>query len=631
MDGLVSFLLAIVGLGMLILIHELGHYFMALKAGMRVEAFSIGFGTPIFSFMHRGVRVSVCWIPVGGYVKIAGMEKGSKAPPEEGFFAKSPFARIQVALWGPLANILFALVAFTCIWILGGREKPYGDVSPRIGWVDPQSALYAKGVRPGDKIISYNGAALRGAKDHFYAAMTAGPSLRVDVERRQQSPVTMLITPYQHPQAIESGILTTGVLAPANFLIWDPSIASPLEDSGIRPKDRLLWIDGQPLFSSMQLSAILNNGCQYVTILREGKYVNVQVTRALVGELNVTQEVRGELSDWQYEGGLLSKKLNELWFIPYNINSTNVVESSLSLIDIDAKTRHQEGETLLPGDKIVAIAGIPVHTSTDLLLALQEKRVLVAVERGLPQSPTLDQADSLLIAPYQSPDFLKLVQSIGTPSQLKESGNFLLLKPIVPKTRKALLESMGRKTEETSKEELKALQSVEDPRAREALEHSLQLRDRQLMLGLVGVHDEVVLYNPTPLQICTSIVHEIYQTIEALFGGYLSPRWMSGPIGILHVIQQQWSVSAREALFWLGTISLNLALLNLLPLPVLDGGYILFALFEIVTGIRFKVETIEKIVLPFAVLLIILLVYLTYHDVIRIASHLLSSWSSWGG
>jgi regulator of sigma E protease len=84
-------------------------------------------------------------------------------------------------------------------------------------------------------------------------------------------------------------------------------------------------------------------------------------------------------------------------------------------------------------------------------------------------------------------------------------------------------------------------------------------------------------------------------------------------------------------LFWLGTISLNLAILNLLPLPVLDGGYVLLSLFELVTGRRLKLETIEKIVLPFAVLLILLLLYLTYNDVVRLFSRFFSSLGFWRG
>ena len=68
-------LLAALALGFLIFIHELGHYFIARREGMIVEVFAIGFGKPIFSWYIDGVKWQVCWLPFGGYVKIAGMEK----------------------------------------------------------------------------------------------------------------------------------------------------------------------------------------------------------------------------------------------------------------------------------------------------------------------------------------------------------------------------------------------------------------------------------------------------------------------------------------------------------------------------------------------------------------------------
>jgi regulator of sigma E protease len=100
---------------------------------------------------------------------------------------------------------------------------------------------------------------------------------------------------------------------------------------------------------------------------------------------------------------------------------------------------------------------------------------------------------------------------------------------------------------------------------------------------------------------------------------------MSGPIGIVQVVHDNSMVSLKEALFWLGAISLNLGILNLLPLPVLDGGTICFALYELITGKRLKTKTLEKLIIPFALLLIGFFVFLTYHDLARI----FSSWSRW--
>src|SRR5579883_729580 len=120
--------LALLGLGFLIFIHELGHYFVAKKVGMKVEAFSIGFGKPLYVWERNGVKWQFCVLPFGGYVRIAGMEKKGALEPHqipEGFYGKKPKERIKVALAGPLVNLVFALFMFTLIWAFGGRTKPF--------------------------------------------------------------------------------------------------------------------------------------------------------------------------------------------------------------------------------------------------------------------------------------------------------------------------------------------------------------------------------------------------------------------------------------------------------------------------------------------------------------------------
>jgi regulator of sigma E protease len=76
-ESILYLALAILGLGFLIFIHELGHYIVARREGMRVEVFAIGFGKPIYSWMFQGVKWQICMLPFGGYVKIAGMQKES--------------------------------------------------------------------------------------------------------------------------------------------------------------------------------------------------------------------------------------------------------------------------------------------------------------------------------------------------------------------------------------------------------------------------------------------------------------------------------------------------------------------------------------------------------------------------
>ena len=110
-SSLLYIILAGLGLSLIVFIHELGHFIMARRAGMRVEVFSIGFGKPIFSWMHKGVKWKVCFLLFGGYVKIAGMERENDLEPHEikdGFYCSTPLNRIKVAFMGPLVNIFFA-------------------------------------------------------------------------------------------------------------------------------------------------------------------------------------------------------------------------------------------------------------------------------------------------------------------------------------------------------------------------------------------------------------------------------------------------------------------------------------------------------------------------------------------
>ncbi len=635
--SLLYLLLAIIGLGFLIFIHELGHFWMARRVGMRVESFGIGFGRPIFTILHNGVKWNICWLPFGGYVKIAGMEKEDGKEPEDitdGFFGKSPWDRIKVAIMGPLTNLVFAFLVFCVIWATGGREKNYADVTNKIGWVDPQSELYKAGVRPGDIILAYNGEPVRGEKGHFHAAMTSGDNilvegLRWNKQKHAYEPFSLQVKPYQHPQAVESGILTTGVFNSASFIIYpkhnqELPKGSPLIGSGIEPGDRILWVDGEPIYSLAELSSVLNDGKSLITIERDGHYLQRRVPRVVLEDLKLSNQVREELADWQYEGGLKNTKFQKLYFVPYNLTPDCMVEGRLSYIDLDkkdestSKTHFSEvNEPLQEGDIIVAVDGTPVDSTVDFLKNIQTHKAVLITQK-MPQD-SKQATDALFDSEFHGKNLIEIVNSIGTSQPIMQKGSLKLLQPVTPKSRQELMQLADKElSQKEAEEEKKIIQAIDDPEKRAYALKFLETRQKQLLLGLPGVDDMQVSYNPDPFQMFGDIVDEVVHTLEALVGGFLNPKWLSGPIGIVQVIHVQWMSGAKEALFWLGAISLNLGLLNLLPLPVLDGGYICLSLFEIVTGKRLKAKTIEKIVVPFAVALIAFLVYLTYHDLIRL-------------
>lgn len=643
--SLIYVLLAILALSFLIFIHELGHYWMARRVGMRVETFAIGFGQPIYTWERDGVKWQIGWILFGGYVKIAGQEADSEKDPYEvpgGFFSKSPLDRIKVALMGPLTNLVFALLVFSLLWVDGGREKNFSDFTKKIGWLDPHSELYADGVRPGDEIVAFDDNEYSSSKDLLYAPMTSSGEMtvngfHVDYANGKKTPFTYQIKPYPHPGAIEKGIMTTGILQPANYVIYNriqgkdnplPE-GSPLKDSGIEYGDRIVWVDGEQIYSVQQLNHVLNDGRALLTIQRGSQILLRRAPRILVEELKLEPDFKEELVDWQYEANLNGTKIQKLYAIPYLLTNAGVVENEVKFIDKDkqeeAFPRHPFSEAEAPlqkGDKILAVDSMPVSRSFQILQLLQEDRVTVIVQRdpAVVEKTLWNEADAEFDHETDWKDLQKITSTIGTASVVKEAGMFHLLAPIVPKMRSAF--AMSPETQALAATEVieqkKQIDSIEDSEKRAQALQLLESREKQLMLGLPGVQDRRVDYNPIPTDLFSSVFNEIWHTVTALFSGSLNPRWISGPIGIVQVVHDSWMMGMRDALFWIGAISLNLGVLNLLPIPMLDGGTILFCLVELVTRRKIPPKILERLILPFAFLLIAFFIYLTYNDLSRI-------------
>jgi len=646
-DHYIYVVLAILALGFLIFIHELGHYFMAKYVGMKVEAFGIGFGRAIYSWKRGDVEWRLNWMPFGGYVKIKGMELKKGEDPYSvpgGFFTSRPIDRIKVAFAGPLVNLLFAFLMFTAIWIIGGREKNYSEYTKKIGWLDPQSELYTMGVRPGDEIISYNGTDYTAMKDHLYAPLTAGDELKVqghlvDYKTGQKEVFEYAVKPYPNPQYINQEILTSGILQPASHVIYRPSKLTDdlkqlsksvdLHVGGIEEGDRIVWVDGERIFSHRQLRHILNSDMALMTIKRGDQIMTRRVPRFPIHELRLDQSMRNELADYQYESGLTNQKLRDLKDIPYDITPDAVVEKRLRFIDQEMESEafpdhpfSEKEATLLEGDQIIAVDGVPIKYAYQLFYQLQQNKVNVIVLRNpeLTGSLSSSEADAQFDQLVDVADLAKIASTIGTPSLTKESGNLVLLEPIVPKKRIEMF------TEEKDRAEYQArlqererqIEEIESVELREKARQQLKDERDELILGLLGIQDQAVLVRPNPFVLFGEVTAEMWNTLKALFTGSLSPKWLSGPVGIVQAVQQSWQVSFIEVFYWLGLISLNLGYLNLLPIPVLDGGYILMFLFEMVTGRKIKPESLEKVIVPFFILLVLLILFITFHDVSRI-------------
>jgi regulator of sigma E protease len=642
--SVVYIFLAALGLGFLILIHELGHYFMARKEGMTVEAFAIGFGKPIFSWERKGVKWQICALPFGGYVRIAGMEKkGSLEPYQiaDGFYGKKPWARIKVALMGPIVNIAFGFIAFVIIWATGGREKPFSEYTSLIGSVDQGSDLYAAGVRPGDQITEFNGKAFGGFEELIYASLLDDKKdaqikgWKIHYPTGAKAPFDYTIGVSEDLKGFDRATMTIGILSPAGYLIYDrqPNGAenslpkgSPMADSGIQYRDRILWVDGQLIFSKKQLISTINEPKALLTIQRGEDVFLARIPRLRVGDLRIAPDQRAELDDWMHEAHLKTK-VSDLFFLPYNLSSDGIIESALTYIDAESQEQKPTGpsaSSLQPGDKVLAVDGIGVRSAVEMLSTLQTRHVQIIVKHE-DKLPVLSwkEADARFDAGVNWNDLNALSSSIGTDHSLEEMGSLRLLHPVIPKTMSEFPLSEETKTRLADEvaAQRKKMEEIKDPQEKAEALRLLEENQKKMMLGIV-LQDRQVTYNPSPFTLFCGVFEQTWRTLVAVVTGYLSPKWLAGPVGIVQVMHYGWSVGIKEALFWMAMISLNLGIINLLPIPVLDGGHICFSLWESVTKKPIKSKTMERLIIPFLVLIIAFFLYLTYHDIVRLISRL---------
>ncbi|MGE5835251.1 MAG: RIP metalloprotease RseP [Acidobacteriota bacterium] len=145
-------------LGVLIFVHELGHFLVARFYGVRVLTFSLGFGPKLLKVTRGATEYCISAIPLGGYVKLAGetVQDQRTGEPDE-FLSKSKWVRFQVYLAGPVMNLGLALVVVAVVLTLGADVPLYQSSAPVIGTVEAASAAEAAGIKPGDRIVSVEG------------------------------------------------------------------------------------------------------------------------------------------------------------------------------------------------------------------------------------------------------------------------------------------------------------------------------------------------------------------------------------------------------------------------------------------------------------------------------------------
>jgi regulator of sigma E protease len=270
--------------GAAVFVHEYGHYWMALRRGLKIEGFSIGFGPKIVSWMRDGVEWSWRWIPAGGFVKLPQMVtsdalEGKAAEPVEQLSNVSPWSKILVAVAGPMMNVLFGIVIAFFLWGIG---IPVPVNPPIIGYVDPGSPEAKLGIQPGDEILSVDGKRITSWHDVQETTILArGTNLPVVIARPGKFTNTYELTTVMS-EALGLKVLN---LDPRDHpLIKRINSHSAAEAAGLKAGDEILVFAQVPVHGAEQFISLVQKcpgETKDIVVKRDGQRTSLKVTPRL--------------------------------------------------------------------------------------------------------------------------------------------------------------------------------------------------------------------------------------------------------------------------------------------------------------------------------------------------------------
>ncbi|MEE2672071.1 MAG: RIP metalloprotease RseP [Bdellovibrionota bacterium] len=472
-------------LGPLVFFHELGHFFFARLAGVRVETFSIGFGPKLFKWKRGDTTYAFSLIPLGGYVKMFGddplsTEELSDEEKKVAYTHKSKWARFWIVFGGPLANFVLAFALYFFL-AMGGEKVP----EPKLGVINADSQFYSVGVRTGDVLAKING------KDIFNFD---------DVNIADSKVNSITVNRSGETVELKSDFTTE-------------EFQKELMGSVTQLK--------APLFAD-------KNGNVFVVQTPEGKITSLEEVRAYENETNfklteVDHNISG-LGVWDPENRPLkygestevTTKGSELLEVLKQEKGLYPVELMINNVSLGSAAGEAE---LKKGDLIVAVDGVDINSFVqfrDKVQSLKEEKPIelsVLNNEGL-RSVTL------------------------TPKMTEHNGQQVLMVGI-----ESGIVGYGRMVEFSA----------------DGFVESIALAYKRTVDGTANV----------------------VGMFKKLIFGEVSVNNLGGPIAIGKAANDYFNMGLSMFLRLMALISINLAVINLFPIPVLDGGHIVFIIFEI--------------------------------------------------
>ena len=637
-------------LGILIFIHEMGHFLAAKACGVYVDRFSLGMPPRLFGFKYGETDYCIGALPIGGYVKMAGQEDApmeedereatyGHVPPDRWFNNKTKTERAIILFAGPAMNLVLGFVVYGIIGAMGSeipamnfdtrigtvnQEMPAGDapmflISGDIGDVDTSGEPDTRGWKTGDYIRSIDGNAVSRPIDIIYGSALSGDNVvMVEIERPlADGSTTRYLSEILPKLATEDAEMATfGISFFQTALVSSVMPGSPAAAADIQSGDVVRRAGG----------TVVDTGTfsKKVRELDPGDPLQIEVDRdGEAVELTLQPQTEGEIQG--------------LAFLP-RIRPLVALHGTqqLTLDDVSSEVASRTG--LRTGDAIISLDG--------------DTKVAVAMNELQPAD-----SDTLVSVEIERP--ARLFGLLGkasrftaevSPRDLWEgrTGNSADAMPKVADVTKAVTEALNIKRKDTITEidgqpaTAQLLRDYERDHIGETF--SVKVHRPSIWKGILQKEEtfdteitvssiqrigvvwgtETVTHKvsaagliPYAWNESVSVVNQIGRTLFALITGNVSPKALGGPVMIFQVTVGAANSGIADLLQILAMISINLAIFNLLPLPVLDGGQLLFVGIEAIRRKPVSVRTLEY-VQQFGLLLIIsLLLYVTFNDTSR--------------
>jgi regulator of sigma E protease len=266
-------------LGVLIFVHELGHFVMARRVGVRVLKFSLGFGPRLAGFTRGDTEYVISAIPLGGYVKMAGENPDDpRSGRDDEFLSKSKWERFQILIMGPLMNLILAVVVTAGVLMNGADIPAYQSKPPVVGFVVPDSPAAGAGIQRGDRLTTVAGRSIDTWEQFIIAVGTrAGRETEIGVLRDGKS-FTVMATPAPQTK-FEIGDIGVAPDTHPNVAALLPG--APAEKAGLKVGDVIHRVDGMTITLREQLIAAVSkkaNTPVTMAVVRNGAPVDVTVT-----------------------------------------------------------------------------------------------------------------------------------------------------------------------------------------------------------------------------------------------------------------------------------------------------------------------------------------------------------------